>query len=326
MQKRAINDHLITDYLLGASSETDTERLDEMSLTDSEFADRLRVMEDDLVDAYVRGELSGDSLSRFVSHYLASPLRHEKVKVAEAFLDFADRAASAAAVHTVASVSATPGQTVLSKPARLSFFAMPRLALQWGFAAAALLFFVAGGYLAYENLRLRQQMAQTQAERATLEQREQTLKRELDAHRSADADTEQVLIQVRERLAELEQQLPPGQPPKPKVVAFNLSPQTRGAGQIAAIAVPAGTDSVALKLDVEATRFPLYKAVLKNSGADQIIWRSGKLRTSGRGRVLRVPVPASFLRPQNYVLELSGVSAKGAVESVGGYPFRVVRP
>ena len=263
----------MTDYLLGTLSETDTERFDKMSLTDGEFADRLLVLEDDLVDSYARGELSGDLLNRFSSHYLASPRSREKVKVAETLLLFADKAATASAVDSrVTRASPTQGEAVLRQAARPGFFAMPRLALQWGFAAAALVFLVAGGYLAYENLRLRREMTQTKTERAALEQREQELQRQLAAQRSADAETEQELTQVRERLAQLEEQQPPDHSRDPKVVAFNLAPQTRGAGQVAAISVPAETDTVAFKLDVEATGFPSYQVAVKDfcDGADYL--------------------------------------------------------
>lgn len=314
----------MTDYLLGSLSETDTERLDKMSLTDGEFADLLLVIEDDLVDSYARGELSGDLLNRFTSNYLASPRNREKVKVAATLQLFADKAATASAMDSAAITRASPApaKTVLRKPSRPSFFAMPRLALQWGFAVAALVFLVAGGYLAYENLRLRQQMAQTQAERTALEQREQELQRQIDAQRLADAETEQELAQVRERLAQLEQQQPSDQPREPRTVAFNLSPQTRGAGQVPAITVPAGIDSVALKLETEATGFPRYQLALKDSASGQIIWRSARLRANGA--VLRVNVPARLLKSQNYVLELSGISAAGDAEKVANYPFRVI--
>ncbi|MGH9882005.1 MAG: hypothetical protein ACRD6N_11270, partial [Pyrinomonadaceae bacterium] len=218
--QQPIDDHLMTDYLLGTLSETDTERLDEMSLGDSEFADRLLVVEDDLVDSYARGELSEDLLTRFTSHYLASPRSREKVKVAKTLLLFADKAATASAMdsRTITRSSPAPGKPALRKPSRLSFFVTPRLALQWGFATAALVFLVAGGYLAYENLRLRREMTKTQAERTALEQRKQELQRQLATQSLADTETEQELMQVRERLAQLEQQRQPNVQPRDQKV------------------------------------------------------------------------------------------------------------
>ena len=49
----------IRDYLLGQLPESETERLDELSITDDECAERIRAVEHDLVDAFARGELAG---------------------------------------------------------------------------------------------------------------------------------------------------------------------------------------------------------------------------------------------------------------------------
>jgi uncharacterized membrane-anchored protein YhcB (DUF1043 family) len=330
-----VNEQLITEYLLGAASEYEQERLDEMSLTDDEFVDRLRAIENDLIDSYVTGELSGDALTRFNAHYLASPRRREKVEFAETFLGFADRSVAPQARDTRATASASPEtqETIRREALRPRFFALLRPTLQWGLAAAALVILLGGGYLFVENLRLRNQMAQTQAERAALEQREQELQQQLDQQRSLDAETEKELAQVRDRLTQLEQQLTAGQQqakPEPeqrdaKVLAFNLSPQTRGIGPIPTLAVPAGTDYVALILELEGADFPAYRAALKNRATGQILWRSDKLKTSGKNKVLSVSLRASLLNSQNYVLDLSGISAKGVAENIGSYAFKVAK-
>ena len=77
-------------YLLGTLPEAETERFDALSVADPEFANELTAIEKNLVDAYVEGELTGPTLERFESHYLASPLRREKVEFARAFHNFAD--------------------------------------------------------------------------------------------------------------------------------------------------------------------------------------------------------------------------------------------
>jgi hypothetical protein len=321
--QKPIDQQLITDYLLGASSETDTERLDKMSLTDGQFVNQLRVVEDDLVDAYVRGELSGEVLGRFTSHYLVSPRRQEKVKVAQTFITFADQAAASPAPKQVADAASRPGTEIVS---RRRFFVMPRFALQWGFAALVLVFLVGAGYLVFENFRLRGEMAKAQSERTTLEKREQELKRELESQRTSDATTQQELAQVRERLTQLAQQESSGgQPRAPVVVAFNLSPQTRGAGQIPTIVVPLEAGSLSLTLDLEAIGFPTYEAMLKNPGSGQALWRSGRLRAIKNGTALRFSVPANVLKSQNYVIELVSFPPTGKTEHAGSYSFRIHR-
>src|SRR5467141_4149827 len=97
MSEQTFDQQAVAQYLLGALPEAETERLDELSITDAEFAEALQVAEKDLVDAYVQGELNGAALERFRSYYLASPLRREKVQFAQAFKVFAERSAGAKA-------------------------------------------------------------------------------------------------------------------------------------------------------------------------------------------------------------------------------------
>src|SRR5262245_16757304 len=79
------DDRTLQRYLLGALTVEETEQLDELSIVDSEFALRLGAVEHDLVDSYVKGELSGEALDRFKSHYLPVSVRRGKVDFAETF-------------------------------------------------------------------------------------------------------------------------------------------------------------------------------------------------------------------------------------------------
>ena len=54
------DDEQLVRYLLGSLDEQDTERFDELSVSDDEFAGRLQAVENDLIDAHARGELSTD--------------------------------------------------------------------------------------------------------------------------------------------------------------------------------------------------------------------------------------------------------------------------
>jgi len=81
----------LTQYLLGGLSERKAEQFDQLSITDDEFASRLSVVENNLVDAYVHDELSGETLQRFQSYYLSTPKRREKVKVARILACYKER-------------------------------------------------------------------------------------------------------------------------------------------------------------------------------------------------------------------------------------------
>src|ERR1044072_5084384 len=82
----------LIEYLLGSLSEGESERFDALSVSSKEFAEELSAVEADLVDAYVQGELPGERRTRFETHYLASPLRREKIEFSRAFMAYGKEA------------------------------------------------------------------------------------------------------------------------------------------------------------------------------------------------------------------------------------------
>jgi hypothetical protein len=273
MTRRPIDEKLMTDFLLGNLPEEEIERLDELSLSDDEFVSQLQLVDNDLVDAYVRGELSGTTLTQFKSNYLKSPKRQEKVAFAEAL------------------------QKQINKPA----IAVHRSDFQWGFAAAAIIIFLLGGYLIYENLGLQNEVRQMQAEQQSFRQREQ---------------------QLRKQIADLKNQPKSSKTNEVKLLAFVLMPQTRGTNKIPLLNIPSGIDFIALTLKLEINEFAMYQATLKNAATDTMIWKSENLKADKKNSI-QIQVPANLLQPQNFLIELSGISTDGNAEVISSYPFKV---
>ena len=339
MSEQIYSDPAIRDYLLGSLPEAETERFDELSFTDDEFANKLKTAEKDLVDAYVQGELIEPELERFKSYYLASPLRRGRVEFARAFQLFAENDAVLQATEAEAGGPLKPARK--RKPLRwfsgLSVFTRRRLALQWGFAAAALALLLAGGLLVFQNTQLRRQMSQAQASRDVLSQREQELQKEVEGQRATNAKTEQDLAQVRAERERLDQELSKTIPPpgggqqssrgESSIVSLILASPLRGGGKIPAVSIPPRASSVAAQLQLEADDYSAYRVALMDPSNHQILWRSGtlKARAKGNGKVLSVMFQGALLKPRNYVLQVSGLPARGASEIISDYPFQVVK-
>ena len=85
------DDQQLVRYLLRLLPDEEADRLDEMSISDDALAWRLREVENDLVDAYVSGTLTGETVERFESFYLSSERRRQKVKFAGSFLGSVDQ-------------------------------------------------------------------------------------------------------------------------------------------------------------------------------------------------------------------------------------------
>ena len=136
------DDQILVQYLLGSLPEDQSERLDELSVSDDDFVWRLHAAENDLVDAYVRNELSGETLERFRSFYLSSTLRREKVKFAETLLALGEH----------------------EPPSTRWWFTAPMAIPRWGLAAAIAAALLIAGVLIYDNTRLRNRVQEAKQE------------------------------------------------------------------------------------------------------------------------------------------------------------------
>lgn len=311
------DDRFLTRYLLGDLQPEEAERLDELSIVDDEFASHLNALENDLVDAYVRNELPEIDAEKFRESYLSSAKRREKVQFAEALYAHKEAPVPAQA----AAEPATP-QEVASAPEKLrsrqqssSFF--PFTFRPWAFAGAVLVVALVSGYLVYENISLQRQLGAAQNEQSKSLGRQHQLEQELNQQQSANSETKKEVEQARTSAPNLDQL---------KTVALLLPPPTRGPTRIPTLAVPAGTDVALLMLTLESDDFPTYRAVLKDPANNKVLWQSGSLATSSAGdkKAVSISFPARLLQQQNYLIELSGVHARGSPEAVASYPLHAV--
>jgi hypothetical protein len=323
--QHAVDHPKLVEYLLGSLPQSDAELLDELSVANDEFAMRLSAVENDLLDAYVRGELSGSMLEKFRRFYLSSGKRREKMKLAQGLFTLEGKAAASRALP-----DAPPGQYGRRENRLTSSWLRLLINPSWGFAAVAAML-VAVILLGVDNLRLYQQISRTQAFGAELQQRERELQAKLDQEHAANHETKDELDRVRESLAQLGERSmasPRGEEPSSPplgIAFFVLSPQMRGAGRVTTLSLPRATTLVDLRLDLEANDFPQYRAVLKDSATNQNVWRSGRLTAhlTGLNSAVSIRVPAKLLKQRNYVTELMGCPTIGAPEFISSYAFMV---
>jgi hypothetical protein len=291
-QNKGDDDERLVRYLVGALDDDEIERYDELSIADGEFAVRLQSVEDDLVDSYVRGELSGDTLDRFRAVYLVTPTGRDKVRFAETLL----------ARHHAAPVPASRGLRRAWMPA-------------WAAAAAAVLVILVG-YLFVMRARTvppPQSAVSRTAPPDELPTRPSTREERPPVQGSPPVQ-------------------PSAQPPQPTapsnaaVLAFVLLPSTRGVDEPPLVAVPRGTEKADIRIVLESDDFRRYQLTLKDPASDRIIWRSASLTPSTwRGnRVVTARIATTSLKGQIYVFDLSGFPAAGEAELLSSYPFRLV--
>jgi len=305
------DDRQLVRYLVGLLPEEEAERLDEQSIVLDEVAARLRCVENDLVDAYVRGALEGEILERFEVCYLASPRRREKVEFAERFLGAVDGTPTP---EVRVSPTTPPGADQTPYPATRSGAharVVSRSRLVWSLAAAAILLLTCG-ILFVQDVGLRRGLSDAQREVAAAGSHARALAGQLDGQRAANDSMTKELDRLRAA-------------PPIAAIALVLVPQTRAAGPVPVIALAPGSGMAAFDLELEATDFARYEVALKDPRTNQIVWRSDTLtpRLSRRPAAVAVAVPVTVLKPQHYSLELSGRNAAGVSEIIGSYAFQV---
>jgi hypothetical protein len=110
------------------------------------------------------------------------------------------------------------------------------------------------------------------------------------------------------------------------IFAVSLTPGLpREGGEMKKITIPPDADTAQLRLELTADEYPRYRADLRNN-ENRTIYTSEDLKAEtieGR-KVVAVNTPSQLLTIGDYRLSLSGVDARGSVEAINSYPFRVI--
>lgn len=354
MSKHLDDAQTLTQYLLGSLSASETERLDELSVTDDEVAEALKSVENDLIDAYVQDELDEAARAQFKTYYLASAMRRERVAFAQAFQAQAGKSLTSQATTAQAETAAesqtevAPAEVAPRRKGRTIFsalgFDVSRPAWAWGVVVAASALFVVGAWLIFNNVRRQPRPAPAEARRNEPEQQAPEAQKESAEQRTTAAQPPDEPTQPDERTqnergSSAQEQTPPEQTPvagqqravrKPSpsgaggVASFILAPQVRGAGRMPAISIPTDARRIVMRLRLEPNEFTTYRVSLLDETGSQTLWRSSQLRaraTAG-GKILTLSLHARLLRPQAvYLLRVTN----DAGEIVDDYPLRVMK-
>jgi hypothetical protein len=296
----------LEDYLLGLLPEAEAEHLDELSITDEEFAWQLRAAEDDLVDGYVRDSLPATTRARFEEYYLASPRHRERVTFALSLARTTDRTVDRPTAMATSHTGSTPA------PAHETVRPVARSQTAWWLMAAAAAVVVAFGAMLMRTGLLRPS-AGTPAPTVAAT----PLAREASSPPATPTSSISAAPARADRTS-----------PAPIVTteAVVLAPDTRAAGSMITVTVPAGADRIAFDLRLETNDFPRYQATLKDPGTDRAVWQSGWTTASVKrdSPVVPIAVPARTLKPQHYTFELTGRTDANRTDLVASYVFEVI--
>jgi hypothetical protein len=285
MKKWTYNEKQLIEYLLGQLPPKEQTRIEEQYLADPEFHEVLRATERDLIDQYVRGELSNPK--QFEEYFLTSDRRRRKVEFARALMQASTQDATLAIREE-------------SEPQRLSWGGSLALYLRsqrlWLPLAAGLVLLV--GILLIVDWQ--KQNAPDPTARGP------------QPAQPPPTPVPQPGVP------------PPPQPAPPlRVAVFVLTPSLiRSVDETQTFTIERDTE-VRLELQLEAVDYVNYRAVLRTPEGTEV-WRQDGLKPqrTASGQVIILSLPATRLGDEDYTVRLSGVTAGGDPEDVSSYYFR----
>lgn len=285
-------------FMLGELSEEEKTALETKFFSDDQFFHELIEIESDLVDAYVREEMTPSERGRFEAALELFPARREKVEFARAL------------------------QRVLTRPVVRDVPAWRRML---PLAAAVLLFAVGAAWFAFESARLRDERVSLEAQRATLAENVKRLTRQTDEQRARVAELA-AQLETQRRTAEAMIQPVNGAGSALRVASFVLAAgMLRDGSGSNTFEVPEQADAIALEVSLEIAEYKTYRAAIqKPSGETLLTQRSLRPRKGKSGGLVTVLLSPGDLPPGDYILVLGGEKA-GGVKTVGEYSFRLTR-
>ena len=315
-------------YLLGTLSQDDESRMEEAFFADDAKFEELEIAEAELIDAYLRSELSTGDHERFEAKLRASPRLLERVRFARILKDKA--ADSFSSQEEVSTQPVYPGIQPERKP-KIKWWEglLAQPAFRVAVAAGVFIILAGGIALLFGWRNLRNESNQLASERALLEQQ----RRERDGESTNRQTNAQQLPTNRqpERDQLAEDQKPkretPDRPILGTVTSILLTPGSlRSSGSRQELALGSDTGTVQLKLALENNAYRSYGVTIKTADGD-VVYRQNALqsRKSGSGPMLILSIPTRRLRPGDYIASVNGVTSSGQSESVNDYAFRIAK-
>jgi hypothetical protein len=278
-------DAAIRNYLLDYLDETATAEIDEKILTEPDFFDRILLVEQEILEDFVAGRLRGEERVR-VERIYSLPANREK-------LDFAAALYKTAEKHRRNAPGVFPAEEILSPSAQPL---LPKTSFSWlnwrYLIPAAAVFIIISGIclLAWQTFL---------SERAAHERELSRLNRTAASQPEDSGKFRAILLQADS-----------GRTP-------DLMPK---------VPISADNEVIRFQLGLINDASESYKATfLDDRGNEMFSVSDIKSQRKSDGTFVDVLVPANFLRPGDFQINLQGQTAAGAPTKVGSFTFRVIQ-
>jgi hypothetical protein len=312
-------------YLLGDLAVQEMDELEELYLADGDLFEQLTLVEDDLIEAYVRGELSSGDREKFNSRFLTSSRRKEKVENARAVREYLSRiTVTEAGKKAEEKPRASLGQ-------RLRTILLPSSPVP-GLAIAIIILLVIGGaWMVYRLTQAQAQLKVLATARNELAERNTQLAEEIDQQTHKSSWLEQQVAEKQKENDMLAKQL--AERPQgffgsiASIFLVGLGEGSRGSGELKREIIPIKPETkiVRLTLILSKQQHNTYRAILEDSNNAQLGNPYSFPSITGKKAKIPFNVKASELMNGEHTILLTGRVDGGEEEVVRKYPVRIVR-
>lgn len=297
---------MLVRYLLGNLTEEEQVRVEDQAFAEPDYLRAIEAAEADLIDEYVRGELTPADRRAFERHFLTSPQRRSKVEFARALA----RATAEAPPLASAIEPKSTWQALLDAVRAWN------PALRYAGTLSALICIGGASWLVFENVSMRSRLSALDAQRRHWEARDQGLAQQLNEARKR-ADTLAAQMQNRQNSEEQ------GAPAVASLLLMALP--SRSEARVPQLVVGRGAQIAHIDIQLEGRdEYPRFRAALQTrSGREVLVLSDLAPRQTGAGQIVSMDVPVSLLETEEYELALKGLSDGLGAEDIGYYYFRV---
>ncbi|MBS1793429.1 MAG: hypothetical protein JSS81_06220 [Acidobacteria bacterium] len=319
------NEKEIRRFLLGEMAEEERSAFEDRFIAeDSGLFEELGVVEDELIEAYVRETLSPAEKTKFERSFLTTETRRRRVAFTREMIDRLI-AENRPAVKKTEPVTAE--NSVWNLLAGL--FKRPSLAFGAGFAALLILlvfglWFLIGGNRGGGGEIVKHATPTPVAPTPTPVKNENGAGPANETVVNAAPNRNEASRPPANVNAEnINKPVPKETPPRAVTATLALfAPTIRGEGRTSELKLTNETTGANFELHLESQDYKTYRAELVDADG-RTIYRSGKI--NARNSRLGVFFPAAKLKKGDYFVKVYGFNAAGGEESAADFQFRVTR-
>ncbi|MEO8436062.1 MAG: hypothetical protein ABI596_14270 [Pyrinomonadaceae bacterium] len=312
MTEQFYNEEKLRSFLFGEMPEAERAAIEVRFLANEDFSEQIQMVEGELIEAYLRGELSPTDHKRFAAAFLTNPRRLERVVVMKGVLAAANAAAAA-------KVESSPSRWT-NLPA---LFRLERGLTSYAAAAVILVALSFGGWLLFKKLGERQNAQLAQQNGNAIQTASPAAVSPLPSTGNSQPSQTPLLAET---------PAAPGPTPVPKppagptLASIMLRPAlVRDPAAANKLTIAPSVTQVRVQLNLERNDYSSY-AVRITTVDGHLVWQAGSMRAGTLNRPsITVAVPARLLPTDDYLVEVSGVNAAGPPESLANYFFSVTR-